>query len=107
MLRVADENGPAVGSTGEENELDPFPALRRPTTLLARAAAASLTGNTRKRLDDALDDVAPQQTGDALFGGQGGGTNTPVRPHRSDKRMRTTEDIFASLRISDDATMHG
>ena len=54
-----------------------------------------MTGNTRKRLDDALDDAAPQ--GGAC---DDAGGSTPRRGW-GDKRMRTTEDLFTSLRIDD------
>ncbi len=47
-----------------------------------RPAGAPMTGTTRKRLDDALDDAVPSE-------------GTPKR----DKRMRSTEDIFASMRL--------
>lgn len=94
-LRVADANAPAVGRRGGMGG-----AAGGGGSGVGTSAAAAVTGNTRKRLDDALDDAAPQ--GGAC---DDGGSATPRRGW-GDKRMRTTEDIFASLRI-DDAPMEG
>jgi len=60
----------------------PWPPARAAAAAAGEQAGGTSITGTRKRLDDALDEAVPNSA-------------TPKR----DKRLRSTEDIFACMRL--------